>query len=414
MRFADYFGYVFAKVSPSQFPWIKILKESSVVKMVDIPLANMPKEIYNISVDWLNNRAFDALGSFVLWLLDDIIGELELHQGVSKATKKVVPQTPSKSQVAIFLVLAMILRRKPDVLIRLLPIIKDNEKYEGHDKIPVMVWVITQASQGDLAVGLFMCVHFLFNVLNNETSPNLQSQDLVLQVVEKIISSPKARNILVNGAVRKGERLVPPSALDFLMRATFSAPSIQFNITERFHVVYPILKEIAISVAPGSKAMKQITQKIMIFAIIAAGEGSLDLSQEASDLCIWCLNMNHDCYKQWEDIYLENLEGSVVVLKKLLEEWKAFSVKQPTLEPLKESIKKFRVKNEKAMSGGDNAARQASLKVAEKYCKMLLGQLSPSHKYMKIFVLASVVVGIGAVFALKDMKSLDSKPSWWI
>ncbi|KAJ8570463.1 hypothetical protein K7X08_037435 [Anisodus acutangulus] len=55
MQFADYFGRAFTKVSSSQFPWMKILRESSVEKMVD-------------------------------------------HQGASKGSKKVVQQVPSKSQ----------------------------------------------------------------------------------------------------------------------------------------------------------------------------------------------------------------------------------------------------------------------------------------------------------------------------
>jgi hypothetical protein len=45
---------------------------------------------------------------------------------------------------------------------------------------------------------------------------------------------PKARTILVNGAVRKGEHLVPPSALDILIGVIFPAPSARVKvITER-------------------------------------------------------------------------------------------------------------------------------------------------------------------------------------
>jgi len=49
-------------------------------------------------------------------------------------------------QVAIFVVLAMVLRRKPDVMISLLPIMKESKKYQGQDKLPVFVWVITQVT----------------------------------------------------------------------------------------------------------------------------------------------------------------------------------------------------------------------------------------------------------------------------
>lgn len=54
----------------------------------------------------------------------------------------------------------------------------------------------------------------------------------------RIISSPKARPILVNGAVRKGDRLVPPSALDILMRLTFSAPSARVKVGSFFVISF--------------------------------------------------------------------------------------------------------------------------------------------------------------------------------
>lgn len=44
--------------------------------------------------------------------------------------------------------------------------------------------------------------------------------------------------------------------------------------TERFEAIYPAVKEVALAVSPGSKAMKQLTQQIMPFAIKAAGEGN--------------------------------------------------------------------------------------------------------------------------------------------
>ena len=41
----------------------------------------------------------EALGSFVLWSLDNIVADLASHQGVVKGYKKVVQQSSSKSQV---------------------------------------------------------------------------------------------------------------------------------------------------------------------------------------------------------------------------------------------------------------------------------------------------------------------------
>ena len=47
-------------------------------------------------------------------------------------------------QVAIFVVLAMALRRKPDVLVNVMPKIMGNNKYLGQEKLPIIVWVIAQ------------------------------------------------------------------------------------------------------------------------------------------------------------------------------------------------------------------------------------------------------------------------------
>jgi len=46
----------------------------------------------------------------------------------------------------------------------------------------------------------------------------------------RIITFPKARSILLNGAVRKGERVVPPWALDSLLRVTFPLPSARIKV----------------------------------------------------------------------------------------------------------------------------------------------------------------------------------------
>lgn len=58
--------------------------------------------------------------------------------------------------------------------------------------------------------------------------------------------------------------------------------------TERFEVIYPALKEVALAVSPGSKAMKQLTQQIMPFAIKAAGEGKRKLDLIASRISVVC------------------------------------------------------------------------------------------------------------------------------
>nr|GEV60439.1 transmembrane protein 214-like [Tanacetum cinerariifolium] len=88
----------------------------------------------------------------------------------------------------------------------------------------------------------------------------------------RILSAPKARNILINDAVRKGERLMPPSALNMLLRVTFPSSSARIKATERLEAMYPTLKEVALAGSPGSKAMKQVFQQIYTVTLKASGE----------------------------------------------------------------------------------------------------------------------------------------------
>ncbi|XP_052625931.1 uncharacterized protein LOC111908562 [Lactuca sativa] len=117
MRFADYFGRAFSSVTASQFPWVKLLRESLVAKVADNPVSHIPEAVYKTSVDWINKLSMEALSSFLLWSLDNILADFAIQQGGSKGSKKVAQKTPSKSQVGLFVVLAMVLRRKPDTLI---------------------------------------------------------------------------------------------------------------------------------------------------------------------------------------------------------------------------------------------------------------------------------------------------------
>ncbi|KAH6802219.1 transmembrane protein of unknown function DUF2359 [Perilla frutescens var. frutescens] len=407
MRFADYFGRAFSAVSSSQFPWQKLFRESAVAKIADVPVSYISEAVYKTSVDWINHRSYEALGSFVLWSLDCILADLAAQQPGSKGSKKGVQATSSKSQVAIFLVLAMVLRRKPDVLINLLPKLSENSKYQGQDKLPVIIWTILQACQGDLAVGLYLWAHQILPILGGKSGSNPHTRDLVLQLVERITAAPKARSILVSNAVRKGERLIPPAALDLLLRVTFPSPSARVKATERFEAIYPLLKDVALAGSPGSKAMKQVSLQIQTSTVQAAGEGIPALSEEAARIFIWCLIQNPDCFKQWEKIYADNIEASAATLRKLAENWKEFSSKPSSLQALRDTLKSFRQKNEKALSGEVDAGHQALFKDADKYCKTILGRLSSGHGCVKAMVFTIAVLAVGAAVVLPKLDEWD-------
>lgn len=406
MRFADYFGRSFAAVASSQFPWLKLFRESPISKISDVPVSHLPEPVYKTSVDWINQRSFEALGSFVLWALDSILVDLAAQLAGSKGSKKSGQQTSSKSQVAMFLVLAMVLRRKPDVLITILPTLRESPKYQGQDKLIVIAWMIVQACQGDLCIGLYLWGHHTLPLVGGKSGSNPQTRDLILQVVERILSAPKARTILVNGAIRKGERLMPPSSLDLLLRVTFPAPSARVKATERFEAVYPTLKEVALAGSHRSKAMKQVSQQILPLAVKAVGGGNPELSREATNIFNWCLTQSADCYKQWDKIYLDNIEASVAVLRKLTEEWKELSRRQSSLEALKEALKSFRQKNEKSLTGGVDA-HQSHFRDADKYCKMLLARLSRGHGSLKGIGVVLLAMAVGGAIVSQNLEGWD-------
>ncbi|KAF7827640.1 transmembrane protein 214-B-like [Senna tora] len=408
MRFADYFGRAFSAVSSSQFPWMKLFRESAVAKIVDVPLSHISDAVYKTSVDWISQRSPEALSSFVLWSLDSILVDLASQQAVAKGSKKGAQQATSKSQVAIFVVLAMVLRRKPDALIAVLPTLRENSKYQGQDKLSVIVWMIGQASVGDLSVGLYAWARNLLPIVSSK-SGNPLCRDLVLQLVEKILCTSKARSILLNSAVRKGERLIPPSSFEILMRLTFPVSSARVKATERFEAIYHVMKEVALAGSHGSKAMKQTSQQIFKFAIKAAGESNPGLSKEAAGVIIWCLSQSTECYKQWESAYEENLEASISVLKKLCDDWKEESAKLNPREPLRQTLKNFKQKNEKALASDTDVAQEALYKDADKYCKIVSGKASRSHGCLTCMTFTVIALAMGAVYFSPNLESWDFK-----
>ncbi|GER48778.1 hypothetical protein STAS_25965 [Striga asiatica] len=407
MRFADYFGRAFSAVSASQFPWLKLFRESAVVKIADVPISYVSESVYKTSVEWVSQHSIGALGTFVLWSLDAIIADVATQQLGSKAPKKGGQQPSSKSQVAMFLVLAIVLRRKPDVMVTLLPKLREDSKYQGQDKLPLLTWIVLQASQGDLALGLYLWAHLILPILGGKPGSNPQTRDLVLQLVERILAAPKARGILINGAVRKGERLIPPVALELLLHLTFPPTSARLKATERFEAIYPVLKEIALAGSPGSKAMKQVSQQIQTVAVKAAAEGIPALFQEATSIFLWCLVQSPDCYKQWDKIYMDSIEISAAALRKLSDEWKTLSSKQSSPQALAETLKSFRQKNAQALSGGTDVGRQTYFREADKYCKTILGKLSSGYGCFKMVAFTIVILAVGAAVVSPNLDALD-------
>ncbi|CAI9096023.1 OLC1v1032085C1 [Oldenlandia corymbosa var. corymbosa] len=399
MRFADYFGRAFSAVNAAQFPWLNMLKESTLDEVADMPICHVPQSVCKISTEWISQRSDEALATFVLWALDSILGDLTTLKTSSKAQKKVVNQTSSSnSQVAMFLVISMTLRQRPEVMINLLPVLRTNSKYHGPNKLPIFTWKIIQASHGDLSIGMYLWAHFVLPYLGGKSNSNTQIRELVLQLVERILSRPNAKKILVNGAVRKGERLVPPSALDLLLHVTFPTSSTKIKENDGFETIYPIIVYVALAGTPRSKSIKQLSLEIQDVALKATVEGNPKLSEEAHKLLVWCLTQNTECYKKWENVYANNLETSIAILKKLIQRWSELSPKMASQEALSDTIKIFRKKNEEAFKVRMEGSRKVLYAEAEKYCKVLLKKMFWDNNGWPMFKL-SIIIPMVAVFA---------------
>ncbi|CAL9220473.1 unnamed protein product [Arabidopsis halleri] len=385
-RFVDYLGITLSAV---QFPWLKTFKPwPKLIDLIDVPLSHIPEPVYKTSVDWLYQFPIGTLAAFVLLSLNHILTNLE--QGGPKGGDNGQQRTTSKSHVAIFVALAMVLRIEPNTLVIVLPTLKEY-KYRGHDKLPIIVWMVAQASQGDLSVGLHSWASNLLPLVLVDSNPH--SMDLILQLVEKILSTPNARTILLNGVIIEELRLVSPYAFEILMRRAF--PSARVKATERFEAIYPLLKEVALAGEPGSESMKQVTQEIFYCSLVIAGKGNPALATEATAMAIWSLTENVECCKQWERLNWENQKGSAAVLKKLEDEWNDISLKLSSSPShtitLIQTMKNIRLKNKKATIEAD------------KSCKVILGRLFRESGCLKGTAIITAVVLAAAVILSSNL-----------
>ncbi|XP_018489251.2 uncharacterized protein LOC108859841 [Raphanus sativus] len=367
LKLIDYYGIELSKVS---FQWVNMFEEYPLSKLIHVPLSLIPMPVIEKTLDFINILPLDTLLGVVLWASDLILTE---WPGVVKVEQL----NSDKSKVATFVVLAMVLRTKPDALTLVLQELREGPTCQGQDKFRLLIWMMSQTSQGDLPAGLYSWVRNLLPPLvANYECYSSQSIDLILQPVEMMLSSnPEARAVLLNEPVRHGERLIPPSSFEMLVRLTFPAPSARVASTERFEAIYPLLKEVALE--PDTITCADALKQIFTFSLKLAGgqEGNPALANEATAIAISVLTQNVDCFKQWDVLYKENLEASVALLGKLVDEWEDHSLKlsSHTLT-VRHAMNRFRRKNKKAIT--DRVANLSLYKEADQSCKLISTRLS--------------------------------------
>ncbi|KAL0650965.1 hypothetical protein Bca4012_093656 [Brassica carinata] len=106
-RYTDYFAKALSGVA---FPWVKMFNESpNLSTLIDVSLSHIPQSIYGTTRNWMN-----------------------------------MPPV----EVGMFVALAIVLHCKPEALTSVLPTLREDPKYQGHDKLPLTVWMIAQAAKG--------------------------------------------------------------------------------------------------------------------------------------------------------------------------------------------------------------------------------------------------------------------------
>ncbi|RWW85517.1 hypothetical protein BHE74_00005790 [Ensete ventricosum] len=161
-----------------------------------------------------------------------------------------------------------------------------------------------------------------------------------------------------------GKSSVNPQSRDLVLQLVERLALFLEQATERFEAIYPTLKELALAGSPGTKTTKQASQQLLPLTVQAIQESMPDrymgynseLAKEATDIFIWCLIQNAECYRQWA----------------------FYSV----------------VQNEEALSGDDSISKQASIKDADKYCKVVLRKSASRSSCMKFGVVLILVIAI--------------------
>eukprot|EP00249_Psilotum_nudum_P023032 c28732_g1_i1 orf=527-2284(+) len=400
MRCADYFARAFSQVSHFQFGWAKILKDYSVEKAVEIPLCYLPENVSKIVSNWLSSMPAGAVSDFVLWALNDVINDMQIQNSSQKGSKVAVHSIPSKTKVAVLVLLAIVLRRRPDVLLQKAAVLRSSAQYQGQEKLAMMAWAYGQAAQGDVVVGMMLWVQNLLPMSVGKFGTPV-SRDIALQFIESFVVSniKKARPFLLNRVSQKGERLVPPVAFDAVMHAAFPSDTARTKATERFLEIYPLVKELALGGSQRSKSMNPVAQQLLPYSLVAASEDVSALSYEACDIFIWCLSQTSDCYKQWERLHLDNLKGSIQILNFLCCEWKDNVIRLTPVDSLKRTLQLLREKHSKMLEQvkGD-AGLELLLKSADRHCKALLKKMSWAGACFKAMV--TVITGVGMAYGL--------------
>ncbi|KAL1192984.1 hypothetical protein V5N11_029519 [Cardamine amara subsp. amara] len=326
-RLLDYYGTKFSGVS---CPWYEMFSEyissKQLFDMIDVPLCHIPNHFYQTTVSWLAQEVTDeAVDAFIYWAFNYI--PHDVYWGHNGGWKDVVRPT-HRSNVAIFVVLALVLKARPHVLIALLPTLHRGVYYRPA-RIPLAVWMTAQAAKGDLSLGLCTWANYLVLQLYGS---NRQSWDLILASFEKILFEQNNLSMFLDDPLWNGMPLIAPGSFEILLLHTFHPSPTAVEVIDRLKKIYFAMKQVALAGALNSDSQFNAIRQIFTFSLRLSGEANTFLADEATEIAIYCLTMDHDCCMFWEELFRQNLKASTVLLKRL------WACNTPASEKLKRFI----------------------------------------------------------------------------
>nr|GEX55967.1 reverse transcriptase domain-containing protein [Tanacetum cinerariifolium] len=122
----------------------------------------------------------------------------KLHTSDRSTAIKLCPDCGVICMVGLFVVLAMVLRRKPDVLISALPTLNEAQKFQGQDKLLLTAWIVAQNSKDQDSLNSAAGGNFL-DKMPRECLAIIESKSKVLYSRSKLVVAKVSTNSSTSG-----------------------------------------------------------------------------------------------------------------------------------------------------------------------------------------------------------------------
>lgn len=337
---ADHFVSVFRD---AELPFNKLLAEQPLPKVAKTPADAVPADITQAMSAFLAAKDAAAVAAFTGTLVDAAFEGVPEAVGSSKA--------PPKANVGLLVSLALALRAKPAALLldadRLAA---GGRRYSAPGRLPLLLWLLSQAAQGSEAVAVAVWVRVLLpQVLGSSSAaalspaaapvgkggsgasatqpqqPPQQPHQLseasaakAFQYLDGLLGSPAVKRDMHLGiVVREGEALmplVPPESLVALLQAAHDRGRLLGDTASLARSHQGILRTIALSGVPDGGFDAAELLRLSLDAAAAAPATDDPLVLECAHLVVEALEAHDGAFAAWQTRHKGQLRGSSRVL----------------------------------------------------------------------------------------------------